>query len=358
MKKILYLLLLQLPSLLMAQNREASRGAERLKLPQTPRRYYTQKNHQRLLGTDREMRIKRMYLERSIPELSHGGLPQEVNITVVVHILYKSGSDTRNLPTASDVKQQLDITSKDFRQTVKIIKHEADTKEKFSDANALDTKISFCLATQDPTSRNTSGVLTVPTSVTTWLADDKMKSATTGGSTAWNTEKYLNIWVVNLPDSISGYAQMPAGPIGTDGIVIDARYFGKKPTDDKTFPYTEGKTLIHLIGSYLNLYELWSETELCGDDFVEDTPIHNAPTLGCVDYRHVSTCGDNPVAMTMNFMDNTNDDCQYMFTKGQLKRMHACLVKDGIRVSVRATPSQKRQKVIFRKYGVKVPQFY
>jgi hypothetical protein len=35
MKKILYLLLLLLPSLLMAQNREVSRGAERLKLPKT-----------------------------------------------------------------------------------------------------------------------------------------------------------------------------------------------------------------------------------------------------------------------------------------------------------------------------------
>jgi Pregnancy-associated plasma protein-A/Secretion system C-terminal sorting domain len=331
MKKILYLLLLLFPSLLMAQNREVSRGADRLKLPKTPRRYYTQKNYQRLLTIDREMAIKRSYLERSIPELAYNGLPREVNIPVVVHILYKSGSDTRNLPKESDIKQQLDITSKDFRQTIKIEKHDADKKEKFSDQNALDTKVSFCLATQDPTGRNTSGVLTVPTSVTTWLADDKMKSATTGGSTAWNTEKYLNIWVVSFPDSISGYAQMPAGPIGTDGIVIDARYFGKKNNSDKTFPYTEGKTLTHLIGNYLNVYDLWSETVQCGDDGVDDTPIQNAPTIGCVDHRYVSTCGDNPVVMTMNFMDNTNDDCQYMFTNGQKRRMHACLVKDGIR---------------------------
>ena len=43
MKKILYLLLIMLPSLLMAQNNEPSRGKDRLKLPTTPRRYYTQK---------------------------------------------------------------------------------------------------------------------------------------------------------------------------------------------------------------------------------------------------------------------------------------------------------------------------
>jgi Pregnancy-associated plasma protein-A/Secretion system C-terminal sorting domain len=258
-------------------------------------------------------------------------LPKEVTIPVVVHVLYKAGSDTKLLPTESDIKNQLNISSKDFRQTVKIEKHEADTKEKFSDKNALDTKISFCLASKDPAGRATSGVLTVPTSVTSWLADDKMKSASTGGSTAWDTEKYLNIWVVNMPDSISAYAQYPGGPVLTDGIVIDNRYFGTKLKDNKSFPYTDGKTLTHLLGNYLNLNDLWSETMLCGDDGVEDTPIHNAPTLGFVDYRFVSTCDGNPVVMSMNYMDNTNDECLYMFTTGQKRRMIVCLLENGAR---------------------------
>ena len=330
MKKIIFLILLLSPAFIFAQ-RQDSTIIDRLKLPKTPRQYYTQKNLQRLLKLDADMTRLRAFLELSIPNLGIGGLPEEVTIPVVVHILYKSGSSTANLPSESDVKQQLDIVTKDFKQTVKIEKHEADTKEKFSDRNALDTRISFCMAAKDPTGRAMSGVLTVPTSTGTWAADDKMKSATTGGSTAWDTEKYLNIWVVNLPDSISAYAQMPGGPAATDGIVVDMRYFGKKNTSDKTFPYTEGKTLTHLIGSYLNLYELWSETVLCGDDGVEDTPIHNAPNIGCAGYRHMSTCEGNPIEMTMNFMDATNDDCQYMFTNGQKRRMHATLAKGGIR---------------------------
>jgi hypothetical protein len=71
MKKILYLLLLMLPSLMMAQ----SRGAEKLRLPTTPRRYYTQKNYQRLLTLDRQMSSKRAFLEMSIRDLSFNGLP-------------------------------------------------------------------------------------------------------------------------------------------------------------------------------------------------------------------------------------------------------------------------------------------
>ncbi|MBL7818775.1 MAG: zinc-dependent metalloprotease [Saprospiraceae bacterium] len=326
MKKVIYLFLFLLPSLVEAQ----TRGLDRLLLPTTPRRYHTQKNYQRLLTIDRDMARRRAFLDMQL-NLNPASLTQDVTIPVVVHLLYKAGSDTRNLPSASDIRQQLDIVSKDFRQTIRIQKHKADTEERFAEKNALDTRISFCLASKDLSGANTTGVLTVPTSITTWLADDKMKSAQTGGSTAWDIEKYLNIWVVNFPDSISGYAQMPAGPASTDGIVIDYRYFGKKPNNDKTFPYTEGKTLTHLVGSYLNLYELWSETTLCADDGVDDTPIANAPTLGNVDYRFVSTCNGNPVIMSMNFMDNTNDNMLYMFTNGQKRRMHACLAENGIR---------------------------
>jgi Pregnancy-associated plasma protein-A/Secretion system C-terminal sorting domain len=282
------------------------------------------------LTIDPDMGRKRAFLDMQL-NLNPAPLTADVTIPVVVHLLYKTGTNANSLPKESDIRQQLDIVSKDFRQTVRIKKHEADDKEKFSEKNALDTRLSFCLASKTPTGANTTGVLSVPTTTTTWLADDKMKSASTGGSTAWDTEKYLNIWVVNFPDSISGYAQMPAGPATTDGIVIDYRYFGKKPNNDKTFPYTEGETMTHLIGSYLNLYELWSETVLCGDDGVEDTPIQNAPTLGNVDYRFVSTCTGNPVVMSMNYMDNTNDLMQYMFTNGQKKRLQACLTTDGIR---------------------------
>jgi|GEM_PF-150456 len=306
----------------------------RLKLPTVVRKYYTQKNYQRLLKVDKDMQSRRNFLEFGAFHNAISDLITPVTIPVVVHIIYKTGTSTKLLPAVSDIQDQLDQSTKDFRQTTKIEKHEADTKEKFSDKNGLDTKISFCLASKDPNGKATPGILTVPTSVSTWLADDKMKSATTGGSTAWSTDKYLNIWVVNFPDSISGYAQPPAGPNATDGIVIDMRYFGLKDKSDVKFPYTDGKTLTHLLGNYLNLNDLWNETVPCGDDGVDDTPIANAPTVGYVDYRHVSTCGGNPVVMSMNFMDNTNDENLYMFTIGQKKRMVGCLLKGGIRYSL------------------------
>jgi hypothetical protein len=58
------------------------------------------------------------------------------------------------------------------------------------------------------------------------------------------------------------------------------------------------RTLTHLMGNYLNLYDLWNESQPCADDYVDDTPIHNAPNGRFWQYRHVSTCDGSPVEMT------------------------------------------------------------
>ena len=138
---------------------------------------------------------------------------------------------------------------------------------------------------------------------------------------------------------------MPGGPLNTDGIVIDYRYFGVQ--DSTATPYNEGKTLTHLIGNYLNLYDIWGESP-CEDDYVDDTPIHNSPNSGLdpntgsgsMAYQHVSTCPGEAVEMVMNFMDNTRDNMLYMFTKDQRQRMHACLAENGPRGSLSTTATE------------------
>ncbi|NUO01708.1 MAG: T9SS type A sorting domain-containing protein, partial [Saprospiraceae bacterium] len=160
-----------------------------------------------------------------------------------------------------------------------------------------------------------------------------------GGSTAWDAGKYCNIWVVAMSDGLAGYAQMPGGPEATDGIVINEQFFARAARVSIGDTITMGRTLVHLMGSYLNLYELWSEDVPCMDDYVEDTPVHNAPNGGMIHYRHVSLCGENPVEMTMNLMDATHENNQYMFTRGQVWRMQATLAKKGFRGQLGHTPT-------------------
>ena len=147
---------------------------------------------------------------------------------------------------------------------------------------------------------------------------------------AFKPDNYLNIWIVDLPDREAGYAQMPWSPQKSDGIVVNRKLF--EPSGNSFNSYNQGKTLVHLVGSYLGLYELWNEDKRCVDDRVFDTPIHNAPNYGGnTEYRHISLCSGNPVEQTMNFMDATDDNNMYLFTKGQMLRVVAMLSEGGPR---------------------------
>jgi hypothetical protein len=57
----------------------------------------------------------------------------------------------------------------------------------------------------------------------------------------------------------------------------------------------------------------------CGD-LVADTPTQYSKLWrSCI--PHYSTCTGNPVEMSMNYMDYTDDRGMYMFSNGQKSRM-------------------------------------
>ncbi|MBK7870729.1 MAG: hypothetical protein IPJ74_08595 [Saprospiraceae bacterium] len=244
-------------------------------------------------------------------------------IGVVFHVLYQPGTEYPNL---EQVNAQLDALNRDYGDNTIQINHPADTLEGFAEKAAI-IHLSFCLPDKLPANR--TAIQFVATDVKEWNTDDAIKSSSRGGSNPIEPKKYLNVWVGNLADKVSGYAQIPGGPEATDGIVIDYDYFGINRAINT--PYNSGRTLTHLVGSYLGLHELWNENIRCGDDYVNDTPIHNAPNYFNYPYRHISSCPGYPTEMTMNFMDNTDDAWMYMFTKGQKARVLAMLTAPGPR---------------------------
>lgn len=112
--------------------------------------------------------------------------------------------------------------------------------------------------------------------------------------------------------NMAGYAQMPGYNAETDAIFIDKDYV----LGASTAGYTNGKTLTHLMGTYLGLGELWG----CVDDGVFDTPL-----MSVEHYDHEgswSSCYNYVIhTMPQNFMYNTEDKYLNMFTTGQKQRM-------------------------------------
>lgn len=225
-------------------------------------------------------------------------------IPTVFHIIHQGGNE--NISKAQ-ILTQLRVLNEDMRR------ENADTintPSVFSPFGA-DTKVEFKLAKIDPWGNCTDGINRVYSHTTNGA------SGSNGVNTAayWNSNNYLNIWVVNSMENsgVAGYAYLPntAPTPYLDGIVILSSYIG------------DWRTLTHEAGHYLGLKHTWGGAageSFCGDDNVDDTPIAYDANFGCPPFPELNNCefGDSINGeMFSNYMDYTSDNCQNIFTKGQ-----------------------------------------
>lgn len=246
-------------------------------------------------------------------------------IPVVVHVVYKTSS--QNISDAQ-INSQIAVLNKDFQ------KLNSDVTKVPSVWTSLvaDVQVNFCLATKNPTGGNTTGIVRKSTTKTSFSSNNDVKFNSRGGSDAWDTKKYLNLWVCNMGGSTLGYAQFPGGSASTDGVVIDFEAFGTSGTAN--YPFNLGRTTTHEVGHWLNLRHIWGDdgSGCNGSDQVGDTPNQADENYGCKKFPIIS-CSNGPNGdMFMNYMDYSDDRCMYMFTTGQKTRMHAVL--NGSRSSV------------------------
>ncbi|MBX2875655.1 MAG: T9SS type A sorting domain-containing protein [Saprospiraceae bacterium] len=265
-------------------------------------------------------------------------------IPVVVHIVYKE--ESQNIPE-DQIKDVIDVLNEDFRRK------NADAeliREDFLDVVG-DPFIEFELA----------AVERVETQATFELdllggsLPDNVKQTAEGGSDAWDTQKYLNIWVCNIEGgSLLGYAYPPADlahwPDGAnapspelDGVVIHQEVFRRTGThtasgllgmDEVTIP-VRGRTITHEVGHYLGLRHIWGDGLLSilgipdcdADDGVVDTPQQGVSSQFACDAEQ-NTCEEgetDKLDMFENFMDYAREDCLNSFTKGQIAIMRSVL---------------------------------
>jgi hypothetical protein len=240
-----------------------------------------------------------------------------VTVPVVVHVVYKAAGD--NISDAQ-IQSQLDILNADYNAT------NADRPSVPPVWSSLvgNARVSFKLAKKDPGGAATGGIIRKKTNIGGFGQDDGVKFAASGGSDAWDTKRYLNMWVCELTDGLLGYAQFPGGPANTDGVVMRNTAFGTGGIAAP--PFNLGRTATHEVGHYLNLRHIWGDTEDCsGSDLVSDTPRQQLPNYDEPAFPHVS-CNNGPNGdMFMNYMDYVNDRAMFMFTSGQVARMRATL---------------------------------
>lgn len=230
-------------------------------------------------------------------------------IPVVVHIV-KSESDRYISDEA--IFSQIQILNRDFNAK----NLDLNTVPDEFKPNISNGGIEFCLAVRNDGNSDKAGIIRQYTDVEFFGLNNNLYYTDRGGSTAWDTEKYLNIWVADTGESISGFGSYPGQTEAyRQGVVIHPAYFG----ENESRRYNLGRVAVHEVGHYLGLNHVWDNNGNCDtDDGVFDTPSQQSSYTGCPQYPQ-STCGSND--MFMDFMDYVDDDCMVMFSKGQVARM-------------------------------------
>jgi len=248
-----------------------------------------------------------------------------VTIPVVFHILYKNAN--QNISEAQ-IQTQLDVLNKDFRKLNTDFNTVVPAVFK---PLAADVEVLFCKATKTPAGVATNGITTKSVPSTFVFEDDYY---TASGELAWDTTKYLNIWIGSFTDeSLLGQAFPPsAAGQESDGLAISYRAFGT--TGTALTPNRKGRTTTHEVGHYLGLLHPWGDGNCEFGDGVADTPATFQQYSGCPTFpsNQYACVASTNGSMFMNYMDYVDDACMAFFTLGQKEIMRNTLA--GPRLSL------------------------
>jgi len=269
-------------------------------------------------------------------ELSSGmtKTPGTNTISVIFHVVHNTNNPAENVSNALIMQVYNDLV-----EDYQLLNADASGARAVFGFVPADCNINFCLATQTPAGVPLAelGVVRVST-IEDWYDSDngeenEMKSAGTGGSTIWNRNNYLNIWICDISNGAgsgtAGYAYRPSGGIlpgsTIDGIVLDYN-----------LGMNNENVLTHEVGHYLGLDHTWGGSGGCTlDDGFADTPQNAGPS-----FDYAGSCSGNqqtcPGIQTQyeNYMDYAN--CTCMFTAQQANFMLSILT--GIRSSLLLSP--------------------
>ncbi len=271
-------------------------------------------------------------------------------LPVIFHMMVNTTTSSLN-PTANPTDGNL--TKTQIQNALTVLNDLFAGTANGSKPAGINTDIQFCLAEVDNFGNAITSYTYTDPSFTTPLNNNNQPQITALSNFVQSTNrfpptKYINIYVVeDIAGTVAGFAYMPpAHGSSFDGIYIEAQYL-LDPGVPNDLPFNM-TVLTHEMGHYLGMFHTFgictnifyacscnNNNCLFDGDMVCDTPpdFSQSATTNCTTTANtcttdIATIGDN-LNLTSdvndlidNYMDYGDWNCQYLFTAGQIKRMH------------------------------------
>lgn len=265
-------------------------------------------------------------------------LSTNATIRIPVAIHYPSVANTSAESVKSCLRllaqRQVAILNADYNATNSDLSLWTDASIYYPGTNVGNMDVSWEIATQNhPTDSGLSNGTLAVTFGTHFLDAGDINCSSCNQDGSW--AGYCNLVVTNISGGTLGFSPLGGSPNDGMTVVMDNNAFGATMTGSPSTcsgfvpnaPYNKGRTLTHELGHFFNLYHTFQNctNTNCATqgDRVCDTPPLGTPTYSCPSDGSVAGCDGFTPALTMNYMDYTNDACMYMFTAGQATRMRA-----------------------------------
>lgn len=224
-------------------------------------------------------------------------LPERIRLPVVVHVM------DNGLFELSDeqIRSQIVATNEHFRA---MNRQELGTLSQAHQRVAADTGIQFYLATTAPDGSQTSGINRVVVDEFMGPGSPERANSHKGGIDAWDTTRYINIWVGEERDRhgrvvLLGSSFIPGvAPDDEIGIAVEYGVFGT--LGELADGHTQGKTMSHELGHFFGLI-----------GHINEGPDDGHRFLPCADQFIVSNCINSE--LQENFMRARVQDAQLKF---------------------------------------------